>query len=1138
MSKKKIIFLLILTLLIGLVLFSYGCTPDTIIDENINLAIPEESELIEVTIGEEIIWSHYYFDVYDINGLYVESIILDPSLISNEDLAKLNSPGQKSIKISYKGKTLFLTVLVNPQQTVYSYDVIYDSTEGIFEETGTLPSATTRTEHLSIISELPIPVREGYLFIGWYLNPDFSGNRIVSPYNLTNDITLYAKWEHSERHEIEYREVIDGEDKGIIGSSITNITHGDNRSLMIPSARPKYDFIRYDLHLKSSGEFLRSITNVGEAIEVESNLTVKLIFQTRMLTINYFSDEWIEGIRTIQVEYGSNSDIHYFVLPEKSGYIGAWINRNTSLAPNYINIVEDMNIDAVYTIKTYTVRFIGEDSNEILDLRRTEVPHQTILSNYPSVPVKEGHSGEWAIISNLPETQGQFLEIDLADFLVESNINIYAIYTKNTYKITYRFSMVNQSTGTLDEIFTDKYHLFGSSIGLEDSENLYINRVFNEINYIAFDEIYYEVKWYTSESFESSKLVNFPFLMKSSNLVLFGRIIDRPFRIQFIIPAEYGLYEDSFFTVYKNNYFLPPEYHIPGFDILGWFANIQFSDFEQGKVYQVNEYVKYNDLYYKCLEDNVVGILPPENEMIWEYQGEDRPKEMKYLDQYPQFLADDFYLYNVDSKLDRAFYPLVTPKTYSIRFYTWEISGVPGNYTIDKSVIARDDVLSVQHGAIIRISNYFEFPPVDPYPPFPPTYPAGGPPSEFVLQNWYLDSDFSSEDISPEQDIVIDSDLTLYSYWTDLLAGTEGLIFSVFEGTELNPISYQITGFSPKNREYSSLDVVIPENYQGLPVKSLKSGVFSDNLLGLKIKTISIPANLQYIEENSFSGCKYLESFFIDAENESFILNQGVLFSYDLLNLICFPPLLSIEDEYIVNYSIPATTTIIYGGAFSNCVNLVEIGFSEVTTFGLNAYEGSNTTTFGEFAFSGCQNLNSIVIPNSVTTIHDKAFLACYALETIYIGEDTSLVFIGTDIVIDTKWFNFAQQQEFICLGNVLIAYNPQVLDSHVFIPDNIISIADNAFNFNNFDCSNLQTVTFSVDSDVLYIGKFVFGGCNQLTNLIILTQEKVTFELESLLLLPTECLLTVPASLINAYNSDTNINYIFSLELNNLVDY
>jgi uncharacterized repeat protein (TIGR02543 family) len=1122
MNTKKIIFLLVFVFSICLVIFSYGCTPDTIINENISLSIPEESELIEITIGEELIWDHYYFDVYDVNGSYLESVTIDASLISNEDLAKLNSPGQKSIKIAYKGKSLYLTVLVHPQVLIYSYDVLFDATEGFFEETGTIPQSTTRTEHLSVITELPIPVREGYSFIGWYLTSDFSGNRIVSPYSLTNNISLYAKWEHSERHEIEYREIIDGEDKGIIGSIVTNIIQGDNVSLMMPTARPKFNFLRYDLYLKSSGEFSRSISNIGETISIENSLIVKVVFETRMLTINYFSEEWNDETESVQVEYGSNSDIHFFVLPEKPGYTGIWVNRNTGQAPNYFNIVEDMNIDAVYTINTYTVKFFGDNSSEILDLRRTEVPHASSLTNYPSVPTKDGHSGKWAIISTLPETQGQFVEINLSDYLVLSDINIYAIYTKNTYKITYRFSMINQSTGNLEEINTEKNHEFGSTIELADSENLYINRIFDEIDYEGFDETYFEVKWYTSESFETSKLVNFPFSMKSSNLVLFGRILDRPYRIQFIIPDDYGVYEDILFTVYKNNYITPPDYEIPGYNILGWFSNIPYSDFDIEKTYRVNEHVFYEGFYYKCLEDNVFGISL-DNELFWQNQGEVRPKDMRYLDAYPQFLADDFYLYDIDLKLDRAFYPLVTPKTYSIRFYTWEISGVPGNYTIDKSVIARDDVLSVQHGAFITISNYFESPPIAPYPPFPPTYPSGGPESDFVLQNWYLDSEFTSEDISPDQEIMIESDLTLYAYWTDLLAGTEGLLFSVFEGTEQEPLSYQITGFSPNNKEYSSLDIVIPENYQGLPVKSLKSGVFSDNLLGLKIRTVSIPKNLQYIEENSFSGCKFLESFILDEDNESFSIVGGVLFSSDLSNLICFPPLLS-----IVNYDIPYTTSIIYGGAFSNCINLVEIGFED----------NSVIISFGELAFSGCQNLISIVIPDSLNIIYDKAFLGCYNLEYIYIGENTSLVLVGNDALGDTKWFNNMMQEEFICLGNVLIAYNPQVDDLYIFIPDNIISIADNAFNLNSFDCSNLQTVTFSVDSELIYAGKYIFGGCNQLKNIVVLSVQKVEFEPESLLLLPTECLLTVPAALYNDYNSDTNINSIFSQELNNLIEY
>ena len=43
-------------------------------------------------------------------------------------------------------------------------------------------------------STLPTPSKSGYYFDGWYLTPDFSGEKITSITELTADTTLYAKW--------------------------------------------------------------------------------------------------------------------------------------------------------------------------------------------------------------------------------------------------------------------------------------------------------------------------------------------------------------------------------------------------------------------------------------------------------------------------------------------------------------------------------------------------------------------------------------------------------------------------------------------------------------------------------------------------------------------------------------------------------------------------------------------------------------------------------------------------------------------------------------------------------------------------------------------------------------------------------
>ena len=65
-------------------------------------------------------------------------------------------------------------------------------------------------------------------------------------------------------------------------------------------------------------------------------------------------------------------------------------------------------------------------------------------------------------------------------------------------------------------------------------------------------------------------------------------------------------------------------------------------------------------------------------------------------------------------------------------------------------------------------------------------------------------------------------------------------------------------------------------------------------------------------------------------------------------------------------------------GAFSGCTSLNSITIPE------------NVTTIGNGAFDGCTSLNSIVIPKSVTKIGTSVFRGCTSLTTIDIAEDNT----------------------------------------------------------------------------------------------------------------------------------------------------
>ena len=114
----------------------------------------------------------------------------------------------------------------------------------------------------------------------------------------------------------------------------------------------------------------------------------------------------------------------------------------------------------------------------------------------------------------------------------------------------------------------------------------------------------------------------------------------------------------------------------------------------------------------------------------------------------------------------------------------------------------------------------------------------------------------------------------------------------------------------------------------------------------------------------------------------------------------------------------------------------------------------NSVTSIGNRAFNGCSGLTSVTIPNSVTSIGNYAFYGCSGLTSVTIGN--SVASIGNDA------FNG-------CSGLTSVA-----------IPNSVTSISDRAFE----GCSGLTSVT--IGNSVASIGDQAFNGCSSLTSVTV----------------------------------------------------
>ncbi len=198
------------------------------------------------------------------------------------------------------------------------------------------------------------------------------------------------------------------------------------------------------------------------------------------------------------------------------------------------------------------------------------------------------------------------------------------------------------------------------------------------------------------------------------------------------------------------------------------------------------------------------------------------------------------------------------------------------------------------------------------------------------------------------------------------------------------------------------------------------------------------------------------------------------------------------EDGFRYYENGDGTITITeYTGTENTVTVPSEINGKSVETIGSSAFSSCDTLetvvlpdtlkTIKAHAFGGCTKMKTIVLPKHLTTIGAEAFRACYALETIDIPAGITK--------IEDNTFECCSNLKFVTLPDSLVSIGSFAFERcalrTIVLPKNLTTIGEGAFTF----CMALQTI--DIPDGVTCIEPYTFASCINMKQITLSNQLK-----------------------------------------------
>lgn len=279
-----------------------------------------------------------------------------------------------------------------------------------------------------------------------------------------------------------------------------------------------------------------------------------------------------------------------------------------------------------------------------------------------------------------------------------------------------------------------------------------------------------------------------------------------------------------------------------------------------------------------------------------------------------------------------------------------------------------------------------------------------------------------------------------------LAAANAAIIYELVESTDGN--YYIATGLT---EGYEGTTISILAEYEGLPVKEIKSSAFSGNK---QITEIIIPESITKIGNYAFDRCSGVTSVKYFAINCKDLRDNSYAFRSIGNSEKGFTVTIGNKVEHIPAY--------LFASGSQNC-NLTNVIFEET----------SSCKTLGEYCFDKAVLLQSIVFPDSVTEYGKGMFRFCTGIESVTLSAGATAtsedMFMGctalTSIALPEGYTTLASDTFGGCSSLTSIT-----------LPDSLTTIGDNSIS----RCTSLTELTIPVNVETMEF--YCFYNCSSLT--------------------------------------------------------